>query len=355
MLKKLGKILIIVVVFVLIFNELSRLYQRRFPNPYKRNVQYAKLDDPDVVFIGTSELMLGAVPVILYEEEGITSYNLANNWKSSLTYYYTLKYALKKHHPKVVVCDFDTLFAGIRPQDKESVFRQGLYAMPDRQIKREMLLDIMKTDPQEALLYAFPIFRFHSMWSTDYPDFSREASYDEIEPDFKLGWYTHSELVNRKIKSDSIDLSEKNWAIGDSEQEIPDYDRAYYDKIVSLCKENDAKLVAVMAPSYAMAASRVEHLKKMQEYLDENDIPFLNYNTYESCQRLHLDWNSEFWDDSHLNRVGGADWSRYLAADLKQVADLPDHRNDDTDFSRQMDAWVDEFYQKYQGEIPRKS
>lgn len=59
----------------------------------------------DVFFLGTSHVMDAVYPTELYDRAGITSYNLANPAETLEATAWTLKLALQRQKPKVVVVD----------------------------------------------------------------------------------------------------------------------------------------------------------------------------------------------------------------------------------------------------------
>lgn len=328
-----------IISFILIFSLLSGFFHKgfgqRFDDVYQTYRNYDQMgDDTDLVFIGTSETWGGISPMTLYEEAGITSYNLGQHWKASAVYYYELKYAIKSHHPKYAAVDFRTLFSDQTPRTDEDVYRQALYIIPDRTVRRELLLDICRQDPNEALYYLFPLLRFHSRWKD--ADFNLSPPGDDT-PASMLGWHAYVRKAYYDTKT--RELTPACWNTEDAEPAIPERDLQYYKKIIDLCRENDVQLIAVFTPVFSLAESQNYHWKTIRKFLDENHIPCFNYNTYEEAQRIGLDWNEDFYDASHLNYQGAIKWSRTLARDLSAQLGLMDHRGSSGVYSELEKKW----------------
>ena len=69
-----------------------------------------KDDTVDVLFLGSSHAACAFNPQVLYNEYGITSYNLGCEQQNLLLSYYWLKEALRSQKPRAVVLDSYILF-----------------------------------------------------------------------------------------------------------------------------------------------------------------------------------------------------------------------------------------------------
>ena len=65
--------------------------------------------DYDVLFFGTSHVLNAIAPMQLWNEYGITSYNLGYHGCGIVKTYYLLQIALKYHKPKIAVFDIFTI------------------------------------------------------------------------------------------------------------------------------------------------------------------------------------------------------------------------------------------------------
>lgn len=342
------KIAAFAAVFILLFGYFQSVYNKPYVDEYEGYEKYSEIEDPDVIFLGTSESWVGIVPMELYHDAGFTSFNLGHSWKSSVTFYYELKYALKLHHPKAVALDCQSMFTDDLPQneeDAENVYRQALYFIKDPEIHRELLRDVCRIDPEEAVYYLFPLLRFHGRWSTLAEETDR-APEEPVQPDYMLGWYTYGnnlydwEQIDQTITSDL-------WEVPASDEPIPNLDLEYFTKIVDLCRKEQVKLIAVIPPKVSEAGVHSSHRKVMQQFFDENDIPSFDYNSYEQVKRIGLKWSEDYFNRDHLNYYGAMKWSRVLAEDLSLSLQLPDHRGDNSAAALQMKEFEQDFYRDY--------
>ena len=169
--RRLLKLVSFALVFVVLFYACQFVFHYRWSQDedlYTRNLDFENQPSGsiDVIYFGTSEMYAAVAPVITYASEGITGYNFAVTSKSAVTTYYQLLYALKHHTPQVVVCDFEALFSDSLPDTTETLYRKVYETMPDKEIKNQLLSEIMKLDPnQNYLSWKFPFLRYHSIWS----------------------------------------------------------------------------------------------------------------------------------------------------------------------------------------------
>ncbi len=298
---------------------------------YAKNILYSQIssDSIDVLVIGTSELYYGFTPIIAYEDAGITSFNFAMAYRSALTAYYQLKYALEYQTPSVVICDFSCLFDDMLPSEAEPVHRKVVECMPDKRLKEQLIREICQVDKSQSYLtWEIPLLRYHSMWSqlTD-AEFSRD---DRLVPDYPSyqkggGMIAKGEKGSGTLKSITPEL----WDCAGTEPcALSEYSVSYYDKMIALCREKGITVVAVDMPGIAYARRSAARLETTEAFLASRGIPFLNYCTYEQVQRMGLNIEDHYYDDTHLNLAGAAVVTRTLAQDLKEIVSLPDHRGD---------------------------
>ena len=66
---------------------------------------YEEEESFDVLFFGSSRMLDGVYPMELWEEYGLTSYNMAQHSEGMRTSYWQMKNAFAHNTPKVVVVD----------------------------------------------------------------------------------------------------------------------------------------------------------------------------------------------------------------------------------------------------------
>lgn len=356
------KITLIIAVCMLLFELTQKVLHHRWNVLYENYVKYAKCDDVDIIAVGTSELWCGIIPAVFYEEQGMKMFNLGHSYKSAITTYYELEYAFEKKEPKVVILDFaEFVYSSTLPQNAESAFRQAIYSIPDKKIKRKILNEVWKYDTREALLYEFPLLRFHNMWSSlSKEDFEKEYDYKSIECDYKLGWDSNGDLLIRPegagdkktITKDRWDVEEDDWQLEGDKTLVE-----YYDKCIRLCQDNDAIIIAVFPPKPYVIEKQQKNWSEIEKFLNSRNVPILNYNTYDFYKKSELDYDSDYYDVTHLNYIGAMKWSHYVAEDVKRVIDEKNvqlvNYNYNNAFEDKFASWTKEFYNNYSGSVDK--
>lgn len=325
-----------VIIFIIIFAVLfvyaqNVLHYRWTDDTYSKMLDYKEQmpDSIDVAVFGTSEIHQAYLPIVTYDSEGMTGFNFAIANRSAITTYYQFEYMIKYQKPKLVVCDFACLFDNALPSESETVFRRVVDTMPDAKIRLDLIREICRIDPsQQFMSWMFPVFRYHTMW--------KEITAEEFKWDTREAFYYNNIylkgawLENKSFEGDVIEVTPELWQTDRKPDQIQDFSIEYYDRIIEECRKNGIAVVGMWTPKLSDAAVYQSNIPEVQAYLEERDIPFLNYNTYEQVQRIGLSQPEDYADPAHLNGKGAIKFSKVVAADLKELfPSLPDRRTDE--------------------------
>ena len=321
---------------------------------YTRNLDYAAQpsNSIDVLYFGSSEMLTGIEPVVLYEEEGITGYNFSISRRSAVANYFSLLYTLKYQTPQLVVCDFSCMYDDNLPDKVEDVYRRMVECTPDKDLKSQMIKTICDLDPDQSYLsWRFPLLRYHSMWSElEEANFTKDYVYSETYPQYCKGAY----WFDQDYEGDTTEVKPELWEYDEPETSdaFSEISIEYYDMFIEECYNRGIKVVALLPPKISAAQSYAARLDAQKKYFDERNVYCLNYNTYDEFNRIGLSLDRDYADSAHLNVDGSIRFSKILAKDLKKSFDLTDHRGDES----YIDNWDDsvrEFKEKIDERINR--
>lgn len=301
---------------------------------YSLNMSYKEEPENsiDVLYFGTSEIYNSVFPTAMYEETGITGINFAVTHKSAITTYYQLEYALRYQKPKVVVCDFQSLFSSRLPSrtpEDETLYMKIYDTMPDTDIKLKLLASMKKEDPKVSVAsYLFPVMRYHSMWN--------ELTTEDFLPD-EAGRTEYKEYMNGcdlkktgkyedERRPDITEIVPELWTGTGLKEDLSKVSMRWYDKFIDLCRENDITVVALFPPKVRDASIKMDRWAQITDYLNKRNVEIIDYNTYEQTSRLGLELKKDYCDSAHLNANGAMIFSRDLAHVLQEKYDLEDHR-----------------------------
>lgn len=351
--KKYGiRILTFLAIFAVLFWIAQEVLHERWygqDNLYQKNLDHMEQPEGsiDVLCFGTSEMYNGYAPIVTYHEEGITGYNFAVNSKSAVTTYYQLLFALKYQTPKVVLCDFSSLYDDGLPADKEGLYHNVVENMPDREIKNALIDEICELDSEQSeLAWHIPLLYYHGMWSSlKAENFSLSYHSDEDYPSYLKGsaFYTESGYYD-----ELFEMTPDYWQPEeDDDENFSANSVKYYDLFIEECQKRGIQVVAVLPPKITEAEEYAARLSMKMGYFDSRGVDCLNYNCYEEVvERMDLDFDEDYKDGGHLNVRGACKFSRAIAQDLKARYDLPDRRED----SLCKDDW-DRAWETFESEV----
>ncbi|MCI1269347.1 MAG: hypothetical protein LKG21_05530 [Ruminococcus sp.] len=245
-------------------------------------------DTIDAVIIGDSEAYSAYSPMLMWKNNGITSYVCSTAAQQLYWSDNFLHEAFEKQKPKVVILETN------------AIFRKMTYA--DTSANR--------------ISNMFSIFRYHDRWKDmKLKSIGRKADYSWT--DDNKGFRCSSSVNGVRQR--------KYMKYTDKTRPLPDINRRYVSKMAEYCRKNGAELVLVSTPSSKnwnyQKHNAIERLAKEQKikYVDLNLI----------SDQLHIDWLSDTRDrGDHLNYTGATKVSDFMGNYLAENFKLKDHRND---------------------------
>lgn len=294
----------------------------------------------DVVFLGSSHMAYGVSPMQIYEEKGISSYNLATEAQTLALSYTVLLRAFETQKPKVVVLDAASLFGG--EAGREVVWRPVLDNTPFSLKKIEFAVEYENnTETKGGVLDAIiPMVRYHTRW--------KSLGKEDFEYSFKQGKsYTKGYMIRSFVFDSGVNIDTMNQIneyIKNDRQEryvnyqneetivenplfiniISDHNIEYLEKIRNLCEQNNAELLVtkipvVNMPMTYMSSWTMERYLMTQQICEQHNIKYFDL-LYESD--INLDLRQDSIDGgNHLNIKGASKVSdvlgRYLAENMQ--------------------------------------
>ena len=285
----------------------------------------------DVLFFGSSHAVCTLDPQVIYDNYGITSYNLGCEQQSIVISYYWLREALKYQTPKVIILDTYMLhkymdayvYNGMNCS--EASVRKAMDCMRFSPLKWEAGKVIEEIDPtQSRLSFSLLNIRFNTRWqSLDEDDYIEEVMVDHgaIKGFTVLGG-SNPELSYVPFKDSEVQGVEPEPMVETSE--------TYLDKIVELCKEENIQLILVNVPCKESMA----RYKSTKEYAEAHDIPFYDFN--EEILYNKINYNASENLLNHPNYLGAEKISLYLGNLLASEYGVLSREDKSYDLSREL-------------------
>lgn len=254
-------------------------------------------DEIDVFFLGTSHMIDGILPTILYENYGITSYNLANHGELMPTSYWVLRNALEYHTPKVVVVDLFVVNAEGTYYNK-SFSHGSLDAFPLTPIKIQAIWDLFD-DNETRMEFVNNFNTYHSRWNEMF----------SLENMSYVPHYGGAELLI------GVDPNVEPLTTGTDVDDTITEGMVYFNKILELCDQKGIQVVCTNLP-YSGFEEKIGATNYAKQVLQERNIPCLDFQL--EADTVGLNRKADFMDSHHLNVVGAAKITKYVGDFLSE-------------------------------------
>ena len=264
----------------------------------------------DVVFMGSSHIHCDVNTALLWEKYGIAAYDYSAAEQPLWTTYYYLKEICKYQKPQLVVLD---LYSPARFKDdyQYNWLTDNLNGVRFSWNKIQMIAASCEAD--QIWNYFPSIATYHMRYS----ELEKEdwASLKETKKDraaFK--GYTPYYYV---VPQEEPVLSEKYSGGITIKSEI------YLQNIIEYTKEHGIDLFLMVSPYITTDEDELVY-NRVHEIADRYGLQFNSTNYYYTA--MHLNFEEDFNDPSHLNYLGSCKFTDYLGGELKKMYHLPDRR-----------------------------
>ncbi len=301
-------------------------------------------DQIDVLFIGSSHVINAMNPAVLYEEYGITSYNMGGHGSVMQATYWELIEALQYCKPKYVVVDtylmqkdyqyLDVMFEDSSEEDRNSSIDQlhlNMDVWPLDKLKITIIEDLIQ-DKEIQKEFLFDYMVYHSRW-------------DELDGnDFKalFGKEDRNNLFGAEMRH-GIELAPGIYPDPEDDNGLggQTVGEEYLRKIIDECQRNDiGVIVTFLTCSASTDDKRV--MDSARIISEAYDVPFVNMQDL-GVVDLYTDMN----DTGHMNAMGSIKATEYIGDMLAATGEFTDHRGDGAydDWQRKSDAFYRNIYE----------
>lgn len=274
-------------------------------NAYKKNAEFMKDSAAyDVLFFGNSHMIYAVYPLELWNDYGMTSYNLAGFGSPLPATYWTLKNALHEANPKLVVVDCYS----VERDDKAGSFTHWQTDHLPLSVDKVRMINDVVEDPENRLEYFWRFAAYHDRWrDLDQDDFEKKIN------EQKGAEIAYSVVPNEEIRQRPQTVVETD-SIGGK----------YLRQIIEYCQEKQIEILLTYLP-YSAQENGWQGALYAEQIAQEYGVPYLNFLD-QSVVDLAVDCSDEA---SHLNGSGGRKVTAYLGQYIKEHYDIADHREEE--------------------------
>lgn len=265
-------------------------------NANSNRIQFEGDDSIDVLITGDSLSYRAFIPMEIWNEAGITTYDCGTSGQSLDETYDYLVEILKYQKPKMVILEANCILRGITVEE---------YTMH----KSSMTL---------------PLLRYHDRWK---PEEETELVLTE-NTNLATVFIPTRDVLRGFIYSDVVVPSTNyvNYMERDiKEMSIPEMNKIALKAIADLCEQHGVKLVCISSPSVKCCTySRDFAIKKLVE---EYGIDYYDLNLGRAKAKIGIDWTTDTSDGGdHLNMKGALKVTSYVTEILVNDYQMVDRR-----------------------------
>ncbi len=297
----------------------------QWKEPVTRDLPFIELEtEYDVLFFGSSHMMNTMLPLELWRDYGITSYNLGISREQFPTTYWTMENAITYKQPKIVVVDMFTVYDNLM---YDEIPHRSWDIYPLSKVKWEGVNDIIEDkNIQEELL--FPFGFYHTRWNElDKNDFITPITKEMGAIEFSNGSSTRLTPMENAF---TLTLEKKELQEGI-------VGICYLRRMIESCQKKGIEIVLVHNPWISSPESQMWR-NAIEDIAEEYDVPYLNFVRMNNV----VDMKTDFYDIGHLNRSGSEKVTDYFGDWLVKHYPIQDKREDES----YAELW-DAFYEDY--------
>ena len=318
--RNLIKICLFWVIAVVLFGAVNVIVSPVWLEWNNYNTTHGFYEEPEntieTIFLGSSVVVNGMIPMELYETYGISSYNLGTEQQPMLASYYWLEEAYRLHPDTLDTLVLEVSMLRRTPED--AFFHKALDGMQLSRVKCRALADYTD-DFREIISDLIPVLSYHDRWkSLADSDFSKLNCEMEL---YTRGYNYNGERYISYIEDVDL-IAQPPYLENEGVRETSlDYNSLLYLKrMMQFCASHEIRLVLMKAPifsdAYWSAGWTTADHKAVKQIAEEYHLDFFDFNFWPYIDEIAYSNATDTFDGYHLNYSGArklTSWfGRYL-------------------------------------------
>lgn len=299
-------------------------------------------EEYDVMFYGSSHMINAVFPNYLWRDYGISAYNFGAHADYIPSTYWVMRNTFDYVNPKLVVVDCYTISESFKICSYE-FWHDWIDAFPMSTNKINAIVDLGNDElkkqyinegvldadsmPDTAEMY-WDFCKYHSRWNDlNDEDFNTPKS-TEKGAEARVNVYpaTHKKMIGKDqiYEEDGIGI-------------------VYLKKIIEYCQERGIDVLLTYIP-FPAESDRQMQANRAGCIASEYNVNYINF-----LDEDIVDYNTDFYDDTHLNSKGAQKVTDYIGRYIAENYDIPDRHDDvnyevaNEDYSRFVEYKLDAF------------
>lgn len=318
--------IIVITVFTISLHIVTNIMMLKSEDGYDQMQSFYKQKENtvDVLFLGSSKIYCQVDTGILWDEHGMSAFDLGGAEAPTWNSYYMLKEALKTQKPKVIVYD-----ASIIAYRHDVLYQPSVWSMTNAyglhyNENRIMMLWENSENINDFKKLLFPLDTMHSR----YKELTENDFFDENNSINYKGF----DYRNTTVQFETPDVSNMTEDFVFDEKH-----EKYLRMMIDLARENDIPFVVMTTP-YVVTIDEQGYLNYVETICEEEGVTYIDFN--KMYDELGIDFSTDMAENVHLNFSGTKKLTQFLGNYIKENYDIPDHRGDEKYSSWDVDAQI---------------
>ena len=304
---KAAKAIIFTAGFVCIFLSLTKLMQ--YKAAVTRMEPFFEMEEQiDVMLFGTSHVTDGVLPLELWGNYGISSYNFGNNAARIPLTYWKVENVFDYQVPRLDVMDCSYLSSDNKPSTVLQQSHNVLDPFPLTKTKQAAINDLMQEE-ENKLEFFWPFSIYHNRWNElTKKDFVVEYNSElGAEPKYQVATPADYDKIgaDEKIARETVAME-------------------YIGRLILFCRERGVPVLLTYLPCPANS-TRQKEANTAYDLAEQYGVNYINFLDLPDVVNFMTDCNDA---DSHLNASGAKKVTDYLGAYIGEHYNIPDRRPD---------------------------
>ncbi len=287
-----------------------------------RNTTYGYYEEPkdtvETLFLGSSASTVGVIPMQLYEDYGICSYNAGTESQPLMASYYLAEEFYRRNGETLDTIVLEA--SKLRDVAPDSLYIKVLDSLKWSPVKIRFLWDFSE-DLSDLLSHAIPLLSYHDRWEELTAEDFEKASYNLAT--YTRGYYfvTDSRL-DRAENYAAIPLPNE---ILESE-EVSSLDEealTYFAKLADFCVSHEIQLTLIKTPQDDWTD---EDHNATEALAGENGVAFYDFNYEPLLSEIDYNGAVDRMDENHMNYYGAVNLTDWLGKYLTEECGNQDVR-----------------------------
>ncbi|MBQ8198891.1 MAG: hypothetical protein IJZ76_05655 [Lachnospiraceae bacterium] len=277
---------------------------------------YAEEDNTlDVVAFGSSAIYRFLNNPILWEEYGITSYNLGTGSQQPDVAVMLANETLKTQKPDLILVETRSFIKEEKEGKSDINFRRVSDYM-NYSFDRIKYITAYTDDWSLRISMIFDICFYHELWKEfKITDLYRADNKKDTE---LKGWECIYECEPQEVPEDYSGVM--------PEAIDPEEEQELYE-LMDFCEAEEIALLFVATP-WKMTENRVAQNKYLEQIITKRGYHFLNCNDY--IDEIGIDYSKDFYDSMHTNVWGAEKVTHFIGKFMKKHFDMDLSHDEET-------------------------